>query len=49
MAMCGGRVADLLRLGPGQIAIKGSTLFVHFKVTKTATEQAEQYSVNLPI
>ena len=49
MAMCGGRVADLMRLGPGKIVVQGSSLWVHFQVTKTATEQSEQYSVQLPI
>ena len=49
MAMCGARVADLLRLGPGQIVVQGSTLWIHFKVTKTVHEQDKQYSVQLPI
>ena len=50
MCMCGGRVADLLRLTPAQFRLLGNTkLVVHFMVTKSARTLTEQYSVELPM
>jgi len=51
MCTCGGRAADLLKLGEtgGSFQVFGKHVKVHFKVTKNRTEQSEQYSLNLPI
>ena len=49
MCMCGGRAGDLLRLDRDGFTILGEFVHVHFKVTKAARRQNEQYSIDLPI
>jgi len=51
MCVCGGRAADLIRLGEtgGSFRIHGDSVTVHFTLTKNRTEQCEQYSVTLPL
>ena len=51
MCVCGGRAADLVRLGEtgGSFVIYGDVVKVHFTLTKNRTEQCEQYSVTLPL
>ena len=49
MCMAGGRVADLLRLGPGQFKVspEGKRIAVEFLVTKSSRNQNEKYSISV--
>jgi len=49
MCVCGARVADIARLTPEQIQLRGPRLFIHFRETKTVMRPIDQYSVELDV
>jgi len=49
MCVCGARVADIRRLAPEQVQLRGSRIVIHFRETKTVVRPIDQYSVDLDL